>query len=72
MSRAARGTAQYHMAVADYAAVLGTVKPAFIHHPDCKRLIHSSCRSSAPTSRDYPISSPSATTTTRRSCTPTH
>jgi hypothetical protein len=31
--------AQHHLAVEDYAAALGTVKPAFIHHPDCKRLI---------------------------------
>ena len=31
--------AQYHLPVADYAAVLGRVKPAFIHDPLCKRLI---------------------------------
>ncbi len=31
--------AQYHVPVAEYAAVLGKVKPAFIHDPTCKRLI---------------------------------
>ncbi len=31
--------AQYHLPVAEYAAVLGRVKPAFIHDPLCKRLI---------------------------------
>jgi hypothetical protein len=31
--------AQYHLSVADYAAILGKVKPAFIHDPLCKRLI---------------------------------
>jgi hypothetical protein len=32
-------TAQYHMNVDDYAATLSRVKPEFIHHPECKRLI---------------------------------
>ena len=32
-------TAQYEMAVEDYAAVLGELKPKFIHHPDSKTLI---------------------------------
>ncbi|MBL8549645.1 MAG: phytanoyl-CoA dioxygenase family protein [Hyphomonadaceae bacterium] len=32
-------TAQYEMAVEDYAALLGKLKPAFIHHPRCKDLI---------------------------------
>lgn len=32
-------TAQFHMAVADYAALLGRVKPAFIHHPRSKELL---------------------------------
>ena len=31
--------AQHHLPVAEYAAVLGRVKPAFIHDPECKRLI---------------------------------
>jgi hypothetical protein len=31
--------AQHHLPVAEYAAVLGRVKPAFIHDPMCKRLI---------------------------------
>src|SRR5262249_6481806 len=31
--------AQHHLPVADYAAVLGRVKPAFIHDPLCKRVI---------------------------------
>ena len=31
--------AQDHLPVAEYAAVLGRVKPAFIHDPLCKRLI---------------------------------
>jgi hypothetical protein len=31
--------AQHHLPVAEYAAVLGRVKPAFIHDPLCKRLI---------------------------------
>jgi hypothetical protein len=31
--------AQHHMAVEDFARILGEVKPAFIHHPECKRLI---------------------------------
>ncbi len=32
-------TAQYHMAVEDYAALLSELKPKFIHHPECKRLL---------------------------------
>ena len=32
-------TAQYHMPVEQYAAVLAELKPKFIHHPDSKRLI---------------------------------
>ncbi len=31
--------AQHHMAVEDYAAILSDLKPRFIHHPDCKRLL---------------------------------
>jgi len=31
--------AQDHFAVEDYAAILSVVKPRFIHHPECKRLI---------------------------------
>jgi hypothetical protein len=30
-------TAQHHMPVDEYAAILGRLKPAFIHHPDSKR-----------------------------------
>jgi hypothetical protein len=30
-------TAQHHMPVEDYAALLGRLKPAFIHHPESKR-----------------------------------
>jgi hypothetical protein len=32
-------TAQYDMDVDEFAATLGRVKPAFIHHPECKKLI---------------------------------
>jgi hypothetical protein len=32
-------TAQQHFAVEDYAAILSTLKPAFIHHADAKRHI---------------------------------
>ncbi|KPM57500.1 hypothetical protein CcI49_23845 [Frankia sp. CcI49] len=32
-------TAQYHMPVEDYAALLAELKPRFIHHPTCKELI---------------------------------
>lgn len=32
-------TAQFEMSVADYAALLTKLKPAFIHHPRCKELI---------------------------------
>ena len=32
-------TAQYEMAVEDYAALLSDLKPRFIHHPESKRLI---------------------------------
>jgi Phytanoyl-CoA dioxygenase (PhyH) len=32
-------TAQYEMAVEDFAALLADLKPKFIHHPDSKRLI---------------------------------
>jgi hypothetical protein len=32
-------TAQYHMPAERYAAILAELKPRFIHHPDCKRLI---------------------------------
>jgi hypothetical protein len=32
-------TAQYHMPVEEYAAILATLKPRFIHHPESKRLI---------------------------------
>ena len=31
--------AQFHFPVEEYAAILAKVKPAFIHHPDCKRLV---------------------------------
>lgn len=34
-------TAQYHMKVEDYAAVLSKLKPAFIHHPRSKEHIRS-------------------------------
>lgn len=33
--------AQYHFEVDEYAAILGRVKPAFIHDPQCKKLIAS-------------------------------
>lgn len=32
-------SAQFHMPVEQYAALLGTLKPAFIHHPRCKALV---------------------------------
>jgi hypothetical protein len=32
-------TAQHHMAVEDYVALLAELKPAFIHHPRCKELL---------------------------------
>jgi hypothetical protein len=32
-------TAQYHLPVEQYAAILADLKPKFIHHPDAKRLI---------------------------------
>jgi len=32
-------TAQYHMAVEEYAATLAELKPKFIHHPDSKKII---------------------------------
>ena len=32
-------TAQHHYPVQRYAEILAEVKPLFIHHPDCKRLI---------------------------------
>jgi hypothetical protein len=31
--------AQFQMPVTEYAALLAEVKPKFIHHPDCKRLL---------------------------------
>jgi hypothetical protein len=31
--------AQHHLPAKDFARVLGKVKPAFIHHPDCEKLI---------------------------------
>jgi hypothetical protein len=31
--------AQHHLPIEDYAAILAKLKPAFIHHPECKRLI---------------------------------
>ncbi len=31
--------AQHNMPVEKYAAILAELKPAFIHHPDCKRLL---------------------------------
>jgi hypothetical protein len=31
--------AQYEMPVTEYAALLAELKPRFIHHPDCKRLL---------------------------------
>src|SRR5262245_51790899 len=31
--------AQHHMDVAGYAAVLAELKPRFIHHPECKKLL---------------------------------
>jgi hypothetical protein len=32
-------TAQFDMAVEDYAALLAELKPRFIHHPECKKLL---------------------------------
>jgi hypothetical protein len=32
-------TAQHHLPVEQYAAILQKLKPAFIHHPECKRYI---------------------------------
>ena len=32
-------TAQFEMEVEDYAQILAVVKPKFIHHPECKRII---------------------------------
>jgi hypothetical protein len=32
-------TAQHHMPVEEYAALLAELKPAFIHHPRCKELL---------------------------------
>lgn len=32
-------TAQFDLPVEEYAALLGTLKPAFIHHPESKRLL---------------------------------
>jgi len=32
-------TAQHDYDVREFAAILGRLKPAFIHHPDCKRII---------------------------------
>src|SRR5713226_4538245 len=34
-------TAQYHMPVEEYAAILGKLKPDFIHHPKSKQHIQS-------------------------------
>ena len=31
--------AEHHLPVEEYAAILAELKPAFIHHPECKRLI---------------------------------
>jgi hypothetical protein len=31
--------AQYHVPVGKYAELLGVLKPAFIHHPECKKLL---------------------------------
>jgi hypothetical protein len=31
--------AQHHFAVAKYAEILGELKPRFIHHPECKKLL---------------------------------
>ena len=33
--------AQHHLGVDEYVEILKTLKPSFIHHPDCKRLIPS-------------------------------
>jgi hypothetical protein len=33
------GLAQFDMSVTEYAALLAELKPRFIHHPDCKRLL---------------------------------
>ena len=32
-------TAQYHYPVEEYARILAEVKPRFIHHPECKRIL---------------------------------
>jgi hypothetical protein len=37
-------TAQFHMPVEEYAAILSELKPAFIHHPDSKRHIQGMMR----------------------------
>ena len=36
--------AQFSMPVEAYAGVLGELKPKFIHHPECKRLLPASMR----------------------------
>ena len=40
-------TAQYDMDVNEYAAVLGALKPAFIHHPESKTHLRASWSSTA-------------------------
>ena len=37
-------TAQFHMPVEQYVAILTRLKPAFIHHPDCKELLRAILR----------------------------
>src|SRR5262245_26080180 len=37
-------TAQFHMPVEQYVAILARLKPAFIHHPDCKNLLQAILR----------------------------
>jgi hypothetical protein len=32
-------TAQHHISVEEYAGILAELKPRFIHHPECKRLL---------------------------------
>ena len=36
-------TAQHHMQVEDFAALLADLKPRFIHHPRCKELRAAAC-----------------------------
>lgn len=59
-------TAQFSLPVTEYAAILAKLKPAFIHHPECKRIISDILLSADCDPRDTHFDVPRLRTSTAR------